>query len=955
MAPLTRALWDKLRGSIDGEVRVDTAALALYATDASVYRQVPLGVVIPRHEGDVIRTLALARENSLPILARGGGTALAGQSCNAAIVLDFSKYMNAIRRIDAEPRLATVEPGVVQAQLNAALAEHGLFFAPDPATKDRCTIGGMVGNNSCGAHSAAYGKTVDNVEALEVVLYDGTRLKLGAAGEGVAASAAARTGREGELYAAMRALAERNADEIRRRYPKIPRRVSGYNLDELLPERGHNLARAVVGSEGTLAVTLAATLKLVPRPRRLALVVLGFDDVYLAADQVPWILEHRPQALEGFDHRLPDFARSKGLEAVRLLPGGRAFLIVELGADTDDEARAAAERLTAEARRVRECAGVAPLYDGAAQRAVWGLRESGLGAGALIPGHPRTWPSAEDTAVPPARLGDYLRRFVKLLDGHGLAAATYYGHFGEGCVHCRVNFDFTTTKGVETFRAAMLEIGDLVAEFGGSMSGEHGDGLARSELLPKMFGSRLLEAFAEFKRAFDPDFRMNPGVIVNPHPLDSHLRVTPAYRPEPVATHFDFSAEGGLAGAALKCVGIGKCRKTDAGTMCPSYMATREEMHSTRGRAHLLWEALGGGDLLKDGAADTAIKEALELCLSCKGCKSECPAAVDIAAYKAEFFAQYYLRHRRPFDVGFFARIHEIARLGAAAPALANALEHAPVLGALALRMLKVHPQRELPRFALRSFRSWFASRPRRDGGNAREVVLFADTFNNFFEPEVAIAAAEVLERAGFSVIVPARDLCCGRPLYDAGMFERARRRLEQVMEVLGPFVERGAAVVGLEPSCLLTFRDELPSLFPADARASALAKRAMLLDEFLAREAPGFVPPALARRALVHGHCHQKSLAGMKSEMAVLGRVAGLSAKELDAGCCGMAGAFGYGAERFEVSRAIGERVLLPAVRASAPDVLVVADGFACREQIRHFCPGRRPLHLAQVLNLKS
>jgi FAD/FMN-containing dehydrogenase/Fe-S oxidoreductase len=955
MAPLTRAFWDKLRTSVDGEVRFDNATLALYATDASVYRQVPLGVVIPRHEGDVIRALALARENSLPLLARGGGTALAGQSCNAAIVLDLSKYMNSIRRIDAERRLATVEPGVVQAQLNAALAPHGLFFAPDPATKDRCTIGGMVGNNSCGAHSAAYGKTVDNVEAVEVVLYDGTRLRLGAAGKGEAAGAAARGGREGELYGAMRALVERYADEIRRRYPHIPRRVSGYNLDELLPERGHNLARAVVGSEGTLAVTLAATLKLVPRPRRLALVVLGFDDVYLAADQVPWILEHHPQALEGFDHRLPDFARSKGLEAVRLLPSGRAFLIVELGADTDDEARAAAERLVADARRVRECAGVAPLYDGAAQRAVWGLRESGLGAGALIPGHPRTWPSAEDTAVPPARLGDYLRRFVGLLDGYGLAAATYYGHFGEGCVHCRVNFDFTTTKGVETFRAAMLEIGDLVTEFGGSMSGEHGDGLARSELLPKMFGARLMEAFAQFKRVFDPDFRMNPGVIVNPHPLDSHLRLTPAYRPAPVATHFDLSAEGGLAGAALKCVGIGKCRKTDAGTMCPSYMATREEMHSTRGRAHLLWEALSGGGLLEGGVADSSLKEALDLCLSCKGCKSECPAAVDIAAYKAEFFAQYYRRNRRPLDVRFFARIHEVARFGAAAPALANALAHAPVLGALAWRLLKVHPERELPRFARQSFRSWFAKRARRDRSGGREVVLFADTFNNFFEPEVAVAGAAVLERAGFAVSVPRRDLCCGRPLYDAGMFGRARRRLEEVMETLAPYVERGAAVVGLEPSCILTFRDELPSLFPADPRAAALAKRAMLLDEFLAREAPGFKPPALAQRALVHGHCHQKSLAGMKSEMAVLARVEGLRAQELDAGCCGMAGAFGYGAERFDISRAIGERALLPAVRASAADTLVVADGFACREQIRHFCLERKPLHLAQLLNMKS
>jgi FAD/FMN-containing dehydrogenase/Fe-S oxidoreductase len=954
-------LWDKLRRSIDGEVRADDAARALYAADASVYRQVPLGVVIPRHEGDVMRTLALARENRLPILARGGGTALAGQACNAAIVLDFSKYMNSIRQVDAKRGLAVVEPGVVQAQLNAAVAPEGLFFAPDPSTKDRCTIGGMIGNNSCGAHSAAHGKTVDNVQALEVALYDGTRLAPGAGGEGEVFAAAVRGGREGEIYAATRALAERSADEIRRRYPKIPRRVSGYNLDELLPERGHNLARALVGSEGTLGVTLAATLRLVPRPRRLALVVLGFDDVYLAADQVPWILEHRPQALEGFDHHLPDFARAKGLEAVRLLPNGRAFLLVELGADSADDALAVAERLTTQARRVHACAGVAQLFAAAEQRAVWSLRESGLGAGALIPGHPRTWPGAEDTAVPPARLGDYLRRFVRLLDRHNLAAATYYGHFGEGCVHCRVNFDFTSTKGVDTFRAAMLEIGDLVTEFGGSLSGEHGDGLARSELLPRMFGVQMIEAFAEFKRIFDPDSMMNPGVIVKPHPLDSHLRVTPSYRPAQPETHFDFAAEGGLAGAALKCVGIGKCRKTDAGTMCPSYMATREEAHSTRGRAHLLWEALSGNGLLEGGLANSALKEALELCLSCKACKTECPAAIDMAAYKAEFFAQYYQDNRRPRDVRLFARIHELARIGAAAPHLANALSRAPVLRAMARRLLKVHPARELPRFAARTFRSWFAMRAGATDGrggavdtNAPEVVLFPDTFNNFFEPEVAIAATEVLERAGFRVVTPPDDLCCGRPLYDAGMFDRARWRLEQAMDTLAPLLARGAALVGLEPSCLLTFRDELPSLFPADPRAATLAARAMLLDEFLSREAPGFAAPVLKGRALVHGHCHQKSLAGMRGEMAILGGIGGLEVEAPDAGCCGMAGPFGYGAERFEVSRAIAERVLIPAVRQSAPDTMIVADGFACRTQIRHFCPERKPLHLAQLLNRK-
>ncbi|MGH7935135.1 MAG: FAD-binding and (Fe-S)-binding domain-containing protein, partial [Candidatus Binataceae bacterium] len=615
-------LKNELRRVVEGEVRFDAGSLALYAADASNYRRVPLGVVIPRHEGDVVHALELARENAMPILARGGGTALAGQTTNAALVLDFSKYMNAVLAVDDEKRLALVQPGVVQAQLNAALAPHGLFFPPDPATKDRCTLGGMIGNNSCGAHSAAYGKTVDNVTRLDVLLYDGTRLTLGAEGEAEAAFAGDSRG--DQIYSRLKTLIGRHGDLVRERYPKIPRRVSGYNLDELLPERGFNLARAVVGSEGTLAVVLNAAVKLAPRPSHLALVMLGFDDVFLAADQMPWLLEHRPQALEGFDHHLPDFARAKGLEAVKLLPAGRAFLVVELGGDSDDAVRGAAEKLRAEAERLKQCSGAAVLLNPSEQQAVWRLRESGLGAGALIPGHPRTWPGAEDCAVPPARLGDYLRRFVSLLDRHGLQAATYYGHFGEGCVHCRINFDLFTGPGVAKFRAAMTDIGDLVVEFGGSLSGEHGDGIARSELLPKMFGPHLIDAFREFKTIFDPERGMNPGVIVDPEPLDSNLRIGPHYQPRQVRTHFDFSGEGGLAGAVLKCVGIGKCRKTDAGTMCPSYMATREEKHSTRGRAHLLHEALAGG-LLDDGFAQREVYEALDLCLSCKGCKVECP------------------------------------------------------------------------------------------------------------------------------------------------------------------------------------------------------------------------------------------------------------------------------------------------------------------------------------------
>ncbi|MGH7837084.1 MAG: FAD-binding and (Fe-S)-binding domain-containing protein, partial [Candidatus Binataceae bacterium] len=605
----------------------------------------------------------------------------------------------------------------------------------------------------------------------------------------------------------------------------------------------------VVGSEGTLAVVLSATVQLVPKPAAMALVVMGFDDVFAAADQTPWLLEYRPDALEGFDHHLPDFARAKGMAAVGLLPAGQAFLVMELAGANADQVRDVAEAVKRRAETVKECRGVAVMTDAAKQRGVWGIRESGLGAGALIPGHPRTWPGAEDCAVPPARLGDFLRRLVPMLARYDLAAATYYGHFGEGCVHCRINFDFFTLDGVAKFRAAMFDLAELVAEFGGSLSGEHGDGLARSELLPKIFGAELIGAFREFKRAFDPDQRMNPGVIVDPEPLDAHLRVRPLPAPASLGTHFNFNAEGGLAGAALKCVGIGKCRKTDAGTMCPSYMATREEMHSTRGRARLLYEALTG-DLLRDGLADDALYESLELCLSCKACKTECPAAIDMSAYKAEFLAHYYQVHWRPVQARFFGHIHELARVASVAPRLANLFANGP-FARLSRAMLGFHRERALPVFAPESFRAWL-SRTRTSSASAPEVLLFPDTFNNFFEPAVAIAATEVLERAGFRVVLPMRDLCCGRPLLEAGMLDAARARLAEVLDVLRPFVETGTPIVGLEPSCLLTLRDELPSMFPRSSEARRLADRALLFDEFLHAQAPDLAPPTFEGRALI-------------------------------------------------------------------------------------------------------
>jgi FAD/FMN-containing dehydrogenase/Fe-S oxidoreductase len=953
MAELS-SLREKLARAIEGEVRFDRGTLAIYSHDASNYRQVPIGVVIPRHDGDVMAAVALARENSIPILARGGGTALGGQATSAALVLDFSKYMNRVVAIDPEKKSATVQPGVIQSALNVELAPHGLFFAPDPSTKDRCTIGGMIGNNSCGAHSAAHGKTVDNLESMEVLLYDGTRLSVGPMLDGDLDHITARGDPRGALYSKLRDLRDRYASDVRGGFPRLPRRVSGYNLDELLPENHFNAARALVGSEGTLGITLSATVRAVPKPKCLAMVVLGFDDVFVAADQMPWLLPHRPEALEGFDEKLPEFARRKGLASVKLLPNGRAFLIAELGGDSTDEARARADKMMAQARRTSECVGIAYIENPNQQTAVWRIRESGLGSGAYFPGSPRTWPGAEDLAVPPANLGAFLRRFAEVLARHRLTIGTYYGHFGEGCVHARISFDLASAKGIATFRSTMEELVGAVAEFGGSLSGEHGDGLARSELLPKIFNPRLIEAFREFKQIFDPAMMMNPGNLVDPFPLDSHLKQGTSYQPRPLETHFDFRADEGLAGAALRCVGIGKCRKTDAGTMCPSYMATRDEMHSTRGRARILFEALSG-DVLT-GFTDSAVHEALDLCLSCKSCKSECPSSVDMATYKAEFLAHYYEQNRRPPVARVFGNIHELAQRASRTPRLANAIANAPSISRIGKRLFGIHAARAVPRLTHRTFRAWFKHRHAPKDQTRRDVVLFPDTFTNYFEPDVAIAATEVLERANFRVVIPQDDLCCGRPLYDQGMLDRAKQRLQQSMDALSPMLERDAYVVGLEPSCILTFRDELPSLFPDNPRAQKLRERSLLLDEFLAREVPGFLQSQqkpFKAKALLHGHCHQKALAGLDAETAILSKIDGLDLEILDAGCCGMAGAFGYEESHFAVSKACAERVLLPAINRSERETIVISDGFSCRAQIRQFCPDRRPMHLAQVLNL--
>jgi FAD/FMN-containing dehydrogenase/Fe-S oxidoreductase len=864
--------------------------------------------------------------------------------------MDFSKYLDRILELDPERRIARVEPGCVLDHLRDAAEAHHLTFGPDPSTHDHCTLGGMIGNDSCGVHSMMAGRTCENVEALRVLTYGGLEARVGAMGPAEIEDAVHRGGAFGELVQGLVRLRDRYGDLVRARYPRIPRRVSGYNLDELLPERGFHLARSLVGSEGTLATFLEAEVRLVPSPPGRALLVLGYPDVFAAADDVPALREFSPIGLEGIDDLLVEDMKKKRLhpERLKLLPDGRGFLLVELGGADREEAAASARRLMAAIGR-RPHPPEMKLYDDPAEeKIVWKVRESGLGATARVPGEPDTWEGWEDSAVAPEKLGEYLRKLRALYDRFGYEGALY-GHFGQGCVHTRITFDLTTREGIARYRAFVEEAADLVVSLGGSLSGEHGDGQSRGELLVKMFGPELVEGFRELKRLWDPDWKMNPGKKVDPYRLDEHLRLGEGYVEVRPRTRFAYAGDGGKFGrATTRCVGVGECRRDHGGVMCPSYRVTREEKHSTRGRAHLLFEMLEG-EPLRDGWRSEAVKEALDLCLACKGCKSDCPMNVDLATYKAEFLSHYYEGRRRPRAAYAMGLVMEWAKAAALAPGLVNLAGRTPGLSRLVKRAAGIAPERALPRFAPVTFRWWFEHRRRRAGG--RRVLLFPDTFTDFFHPEVGVAAVEALESAGYGVELPARRLCCGRPLYDHGMLDLARAFLRRDLDALAPALRTGTPIVFLEPSCAAVFRDELPDLLAGDPRAEPLARATRILSEVV-DEDDAFPLGRLDRKALLQVHCHHHAVLGDEAEKRVLGRL-GLAVDDPDAGCCGMAGSFGFEAgERHAVSVAVGERALLPRVRAEPRTTLLLADGFSCRTQIAQRT-GRRALHLAEALRL--
>jgi FAD/FMN-containing dehydrogenase/Fe-S oxidoreductase len=929
-------LEDDLRRSVRGEVRFDDGSRALYSTDASNFRQVPIGVVVPLDEDDLAAALAACRRHRAPIVHRGAGTSLAGQCCNVTVAIDGSRHLAGVLAIDPERRTARLRPGTVLDDLRREAGRHGLTFGPDPATHGWCTVGGMIANNSCGVHSLTAGRTSDNVEELEVLTYDGLRLRVGATPEAELARIVRAGGRRGEIYGRLRELRDRYADLIRARFPRLPRRVSGFNLDELLPERGFHVARALAGSEGTCATFLEATVRLVPAPKARALVVLGFADVVAAAERVPEVLAAGPIGLEGMDRFLVDneFTRRSYPETLSRLPAGDAWLLVEIGAGSREEAEAQGRGLMA--------AWQTPallLADPGEQSRMWQVREAAVATTSRDPRLGDAWPGWEDSAVPPGRLAPYLRDLQALLARFGYGAALY-GHFGEGCLHARINFGLATPDGVRRYRSFLEEAADLVASHGGSLSGEHGDGQQRGELLPRMFGAELVAAFREFKALWDPGNRMNPGKKVDPYPLDADLR--PALRLASPETAFAYPDDGGLfSRAAGRCVGVGKCRQGDGGVMCPSWRATGEERHSTRGRARLLFEMLQGG-VIRDGWRSEEVREALDLCLACKGCKAECPAGVDLATYKAEFLHHHYRGRLRPRAAWALGLAPWWARLASRAPGLANAAAGSPLLK----KAGGIAPERSLPPFARQTFRDWFHGRPPAMAAKPT-VLLWPDTFTNYFEPEIGKAAVAVLEAAGLQVAIPRRVLCCGRPLYDFGMLDLARRQLRQILDALRPEIEAGLPLVGLEPSCVAVFRDELTSLFPNDAAARRLSAQTFTLAEILVRQ--GWEPHRGGGRALVQPHCHHQSVMGLEADRELLGRT-GLDVHIPDAGCCGMAGAFGFEERHYEVSLAVGERVLLPAVRQASPETLIVADGFSCRQQIAHGT-GRRALHLAELL----
>ncbi|HLS40057.1 MAG TPA: FAD-binding and (Fe-S)-binding domain-containing protein [Ornithinicoccus sp.] len=944
------ALARSLRAELRGTVRDDAQARALYATDASNYRAVPDLVVLPRDEEDLLAAVALVRESGLPLVMRGGGTSMAGNSIGG-VVVDVSRHLNRILDLDPVARTATVQPGVVLTDLIAAARRHGLTFGADPSSASRATLGGMIANNACGAHSVAWGTTADNVRALDVVTGAGERLHLAVPGFGERASYDVDT----RLHRRMTELGREHRLLVERRFGTFSRQISGYALQHLLDRDGGgpDLARLLCGSEGTLATTLRATVNLVEAPAAVALVVLGFQDGPAGADAVPHILPFGPLTVESINALLVDRlpADVRGEAEAAGLPQGRTWLLVEVGGADREAAGRTARELADAVRDAVAGATVSVVTDPGAQAVLWRCRRDGTGLATRRVDGAEAWGGWEDAAVPPARLGDYLRGLDELMGRFGYSGASY-GHFGEGCMHMRIDFDLVTDAGVRAFREFTEQATDLVVSLGGSVSGEHGDGRARSALARRMYGEDAYAVFTEVKRAWDPAGTLNPHVIVDPLPVDAGLRHHGRAAHRRLLTVFSYPHDdGSFAQAQRRCVGVGKCRQSHGGVMCPSYQVTREETHSTRGRAHLLWEMLEG-DVITDGWRSEEVRDALDLCLSCKGCLQDCPVNVDMATYKAEFTHHHYAgrpwaRPRSHFSMGW---LPAVARAASVTPSLVNRTTRSR-LAPLLKRAGGIDASRDIPAFAEESFVSWFRRRGAPDPAQAPRgpVLLWPDTFTNYLSPEVGRAAVRVLEAAGFGPVLPERGVCCGLTWISTGQLGVAKRVLSRSLRAIAPALEAGALVIGLEPSCTAVFRHEATDLLPDEPLARLAREQTLTLAELLRTRAPDWQPPRVGGSALVQVHCHQHSVLGFAADREVMA-AAGIEAQVPDSGCCGLAGNFGFEAGHAELSRQIGERVLLPAVREAPADTAVLADGFSCRTQIAQGT-SRRARHLAELL----
>ncbi|MDQ4118818.1 MAG: FAD-binding oxidoreductase [Actinomycetota bacterium] len=951
----SRALEHDLRTAIGGAVRFDASSRAMWSADASNYRGIPIGVISPRDAADVEAAMAVCRSHGVPVLPLGSRTSIAGQAVNTAVAFDLRTHMNKIVEVDPDARTARVQPGAVCDAVRDAGKPHGLTFGPDPSTHNRCTIGGMIGNNACGSHSVAWGKTVDNVRALDVLTYRGEKLTVGPDLPGT-----------GPIPEALRDLGDGMAETIRGHFPELTRRVSGYNLDQLLPEAGRNLAKALVGTEGTCATTLEAKVDLVESPPARALAVLGFPDAYTAADHVMIVREQRPLTIEGMDAGLIASLRAlrPGETTSRMLPDGKGWLYVETGGATRAEAEAAAEAV---ARAMTPyTTGHVVVADPPKMAALWRVREEGAGLLTRSPDGGEAWPGWEDAAVPPERFGAYLREFDKVLERHG-RKGIYYGHFGDGCLHVRIDFDLLSPAGVANFRAFMTDAADLVVAHGGSLSGEHGDGQARAELLPRMYPPEVIAGFETFKSIWDPDERMNPGRVTRPATMDQNLRVQlgmPTMRDTPMLAFAE--DRGSFTRATRRCLGVGKCVVDGSGVMCPSWNVTGEEKHSTRGRARLLFE-MANGEVITDGWQSDEVAEALDLCLSCKGCKSDCPVGVDMAAYKTEFLAQRYKGRLRPvthYSMGALPLwLHLVGGLPAGVVARLNGLARRPRIAALVKKLGGIAPERDIPPIAHETFTATAAARGAAAGarvpdlgiaqGSRGRVLLWTDTFTDHFDPVIANDAVAVLTALGYTVELPPRAVCCGLTWTSTGQITAARAVLARSLAAIAPWLRDGVPVVGLEPSCTAALRSDAAELLPGDPMVARLRSGVRTFAELL-RDRADDLSSAAARRSgpapevLVQVHCHQHAELGVEADRGVLDAL-GVQATVLDSGCCGLAGNFGFEDGHYDVSMACAERALLPAVRAADPQVDLLADGFSCRTQVRQ-AGEREPVHLAQL-----